>query len=131
MNEKKGHVEQMRMKECEWLLGYLRIGDGREKTNAGFGLNYIRTRKRMGEGDTKKARTCWGMCKVCIRISVEKSTGVHSVLYRFRFLVSEIMLNNQGEHEGRGGTGMTGNGRKMARRGKWRKSETPTEVIVP
>lgn len=44
----------------------------------------------------QKGKTCWGMCEVYIRISVEKSTGVHSVLYRFRLLVSEIMLNNQG-----------------------------------
>jgi len=95
MNEKKGHVEQMRMKECEWLSGYLRIGDGRQKTNADSGLNYIRNMRTHGEGRTKKARRVGG-CEVYIRISVEKSTGVHSVLYRFRLLVSEIMLNNQG-----------------------------------
>lgn len=44
---------------------------------------------------TPKRQDVLGMCEVYIRISAEKSTGVHSVLYRFRLLVSEIM-NNQG-----------------------------------
>lgn len=54
MNEKKGHAEQMRMKEREWLSGYLRIGDGRRKTNTGSGLNYIRNTKTREEGAPKR-----------------------------------------------------------------------------
>jgi len=52
--------------------------------NVDPGLNCIRNKKTHGKGETKKARM-W--CKVYIRMSVEKSAGVHLVLYRFRFLV--------------------------------------------
>ena len=47
----------MRMKEREWSSGYPRIGDGKRKTNADPELNYIRSKKTHGEGETKRTKT--------------------------------------------------------------------------